>query len=212
MEAEVDPDPPLADDAPDPPPEGDSEDRLAQRLAGVERSLLEIRDAVQEQGAVLASELTAALRAGSMIDRLHEDNQRLRQGELDAALMPVLREVMRVADDAARLGDRGGDDSDAVLLHDALVDALARAGLERYVPDDGASFDPAEHTARRTVRTDEIVSDLTIGRVFRAGYRREDGRVVRTAEVEVRRVAGPDGGADIQRAPQVTETSSKEDA
>jgi molecular chaperone GrpE len=66
-------------------------------------------------------------------------------------------------------------------VHAALVDVLAKEGLDRIDPL-GEPFDPNEHDA---VAHEEGDDDATVSDVMRAGYRWK-GRVLRPAMVKVK--------------------------
>lgn len=130
-----------------------------------------------------------------VINRLYEENQRLRAGELQQALMPVLRDLMRLYDDlhktATAYSGRASSDPAEVLreweyYRDSILDILYRQGVEPCATTQGSPFDPKEHRACGTVSTNERHQDRTIARVVRAGFRTE-ARLLRTADVEVYR-------------------------
>jgi len=130
-----------------------------------------------------------------VIDRLYEENQHLRAGELQQALMPVLRDLMRLYDDlhktATAYSGRTPLDPGEVLreweyYRDSMLDILYRQGVEPCATTEGSPFDPKEHRACGTVSTNEHHQDRTIARVIRAGFRTE-ARLLRTADVEVYR-------------------------
>jgi molecular chaperone GrpE len=130
-----------------------------------------------------------------VIDRLYEENQRLRSGELEQALMPVLRDLMRLFDDLQKTvsscAGRTSLDAAEVLreweyYRDSTLDVLFRQGIEPCVARENSVFDPKEHRACGTVSTTDRSRDRTIARVIRVGFRTET-RVLRTADVEVYR-------------------------
>lgn len=68
------------------------------------------------------------------------------------------------------------------LVHDELIAALGRVGIERYSPD-GEQFDPNEHEAMAQQAV-EGAERGTVVEVYQAGYRLE-GAVLRPARVVV---------------------------
>ena len=164
----------------------------AGRSTGSEPSLAEGPDAVP--GEVLArledrldEALRLARRRDELIDKLHSENQRLRQGELHTAMLPLLRDLMRLHDDLERIVEVDPAAHDTVLIRDALADALARNGITRFVPGESEPFDSAQHAAVGSEPVDDPQRDRTICAVRRAGFRRDDGSIVRVADVAVRR-------------------------
>jgi molecular chaperone GrpE (heat shock protein) len=130
-----------------------------------------------------------------LIDRLYEENQGLRAGELQQALMPILRDLMRLFDDlqktAAAYSERPSLDSAQVLrewefFRDSALDILSRHGVEPCAANEGSSFDPREQRVCGTVATTDQSQDRKIVRVIRLGFRTET-RILRTADVEVYR-------------------------
>ncbi len=131
--------------------------------------------------------LALAARRDDLVDKLHGENQQLRHGELQAAILPLLRDLMRLHDDLEQIISVAPESADAVLIRDALSDILARHGIEKFAPAGGEPFDSARHTAvaAESIATDE--GDRTIHAVRRPGFVRDDGSVIRTAEVIVYR-------------------------
>ncbi|MGK5554459.1 nucleotide exchange factor GrpE [Actinomadura kijaniata] len=136
-----------------------------------------------------------------VIDRLHEENQRLRRDELQAALEPLRAALFRLHDQTRRAaGDWAAappDPAQAVrLLHalaDDVADALARVGVERFTAEPGDPYDPARHRPAGVDPAPDPTADDTVTAVLSDGFER-DGRVVRKAAVRVARLP-PDGGA-----------------
>ncbi|HVR05016.1 MAG TPA: nucleotide exchange factor GrpE [Solirubrobacteraceae bacterium] len=123
-------------------------------------------------------------------DRLHAENQRLRTGELRAALLPLVRDLLRLHDDLRRMID-GADDEhsrDLEIVRTSLLDALARNGLVSIEPTLGEAFDPKWHSAAGVLATEDASLDRTIAEVARIGFRWEDNQLVRAAETHVFKV------------------------
>lgn len=133
----------------------------------------------------------------AIIDRLHEDNQALRRGELQAMFEPVRAALYRLHDLTRREAERWAtpDPPDAAhtaslltAVTDEIAEALARTGVERFAVKPGDPFDPARH---RPVATEPVMDpalDGTVVRVRADGFE-QGGRVVRKAEVCVGRPA-----------------------
>jgi molecular chaperone GrpE (heat shock protein) len=122
-----------------------------------------------------------------LVDRLHAENTRLRQGELTDAMRPLLRGLIRLHDQMSSLG---ADDPQSVagILRRQLLQILdVTSDVRPYTAVPGSPFDPARHLALRGVRTDEPDRDRTIARTVRPGFVRGAAIVVRPAETEVYR-------------------------
>lgn len=145
-----------------------------------------------------------------IIDSLHQENQRLRHGELQQAMQPLLRDLVRLYDDlsqtaAAYAGRAETTPQDASrdfrCFAEMITDILYRQGIERYEASEGETFNSKEHRVLGAVQTDELEKDRTIARSVRDGFRSES-RVIRLLEAEVYRYvpaapasAGPQPGA-----------------
>jgi hypothetical protein len=122
-----------------------------------------------------------------IVDRLHAENSRLRQGELTEALGPLLRGLIRLHDQMTSLG---ADDPQSVagILRKQLLQLLDVAvDVRPYTAVPGSPFDPARHLGLRGVGTDDPARDRTIARTVRPGFVRGGSTVVRPAETEVYR-------------------------
>ncbi|MFF5263033.1 nucleotide exchange factor GrpE [Actinomadura viridis] len=136
-----------------------------------------------------------------VIDRLHEENQGLRRGELQAVLDPVRTALYRLHDLARREAERWaapeppGPAHAAALLAavaDEVADALARTGVERFTVEPGEPYDPVRHRPVAVEPVTDPAADGTVVAVRTDGFER-DGRVVRKAEVGVGKAAEPTG-------------------
>ncbi|OLT32644.1 nucleotide exchange factor GrpE [Actinomadura sp. CNU-125] len=146
----------------------------------------EVRDALAGLSARLDREHERAAHRESVIDRLHEENQRLRRGELHAMLEPVRVALYRVHDQARRLATADAGTAGLLdALADDVADALARLGVERFRAEPGQPYDPSRHrpvavAAVGPGRHDTVVEARSDG--FEEG-----GRVLRKAAVSVGR-------------------------
>lgn len=143
----------------------------------------------------------------AVIDRLHAANEKLRQGEAEALLQPLFRDLIKMADDwsararswASRTGASADDVAQA--CREAAEDAqlmLERHGVEGFLPEAGAAFDRRLQRAVDTEPTTEAEADGRIAVTRRSGYRHGE-RVLRPAEVVVHRYRPapvPDGSED----------------
>jgi molecular chaperone GrpE len=134
-----------------------------------------------------------------VIDRLHEENGRLRHNELQAAVEPVRTSLYRLYDLVRRESERESADPAhtpklLAAIADELAEIIARTGVERMPVHEGDPFDPARHRPAGTRDVDDADLDGTVVSVQRAGFVRGE-KVVRRAEVIVaRKAADPVGG------------------
>ncbi|WP_019634290.1 nucleotide exchange factor GrpE [Actinomadura atramentaria] len=169
----------------------------------------EILAALAALSARLDREHERAAHREAVIDRLHEENQRLRRGELESALEPLRAALYRCHDlarrearrwDAPDPPDAAGAAAVLAALADDIADALARSGVERFTAEPGQPYDAARHRPVAVARVADPALDGTVAEVRSDGFER-DGRVVRKAEVGVARVAAaPNGCAEADRA------------
>jgi molecular chaperone GrpE len=166
----------------------------------IEASLLEIRTQLAALAATAGREHDRAAHRERVIDRLHEDNERLRHSELQAAFEPARTSLYRLYDLVRRESEREGADVEHVpkllaAIADELAEVIARTGVERMPVGEGDPFDPARHRPAGTHDVEDAELDGTIVTVQRAGFIRGD-KVVRRAEVIVARVSADPGGGD----------------
>lgn len=142
-----------------------------------------------------------------VVDRLHQENQQLRVGELQQALTPVLRDLIRLFDDLQRTAAAYATRAeplppevvrDLECYRDTVLDILYRQGVEPYDAPAEAAFDPKLHRALGSVATSTPCQDRSVARVVRVGFRSE-ARVIRSLEAEVYRFRDDDAGAKDAR-------------
>lgn len=116
------------------------------------------------------------------------------QAELVRQILPTLDDLARVADTPHESTTVQALDEGIELILRNLRKQLSEAGLERIEALD-ERFDPQRHQAVMTTETDDPELDETISRVLVDGYELQ-GRLVRPAQVEVRRYEEPAAGED----------------
>jgi molecular chaperone GrpE (heat shock protein) len=150
------------------------------RLDAATRAVTELERRVEELARLRRHD-------ADLVDRLHAENSRLRQGELTEAMAPLLRGLIRLHDQMTSLG---GDDPQSVagILRGQLLQILdVTVDVRPYTAAPGAPFDPAIHLGVRGTPTDDPGRDRTIVRTVKPGFVRGDTTVVRPAETEVYR-------------------------
>jgi molecular chaperone GrpE (heat shock protein) len=127
------------------------------------------------------------------VDHLHAENQRLRAGELRAAISPLVRDLLRLHDDVGRLAEASTDESkhDMDVVRVSLLDVLARAGIVSFEPEVDVQFDPKLHNATGVVTTCDATREHQIAEVIRTGFHWEDGQILRVADVAVFKYEAP---------------------
>lgn len=166
----------------------------------VEASLKQIHNVLADLARTTGREHERAAHRERVIDRLHEENQRLRRGELQAAFEPVRTSLYRLYDLVRRESERETADPAhtpklLAAIADELAEIIARTGVERMPVDEGDRFDPARHRPAGTHDVDDAELDGTVLTVQRAGFVRGE-KVVRRAEVIVARMAADPAGGD----------------
>ncbi|HEY2768904.1 MAG TPA: nucleotide exchange factor GrpE [Solirubrobacteraceae bacterium] len=135
------------------------------------------------------------MRQSDLVDKLHAENQRLRAGELRAATLPLVRDLLRLHDDIGRLPRDGEHGHDLDVVQVSLLDALARNGITAFEPAARDQFDPKQHSAAGVLETDDASLDRTISEVVRVGFQWEDGPTIRVAEVRVYKHSSSSGSS-----------------
>ena len=174
------------------PPEGDTPADLAARLA----DLTAVVGAVQRE---LRSADERAASRERIIDRLHEDNQKLRTGERRLVLMPVLTDLQRLRNDllrqAATMPAEVAGDRMVRLLESyaqSVEQTLERGGVAPIRPQPGEPFDGKKHRPSDVVEATEPAAHGRIAVVLADGYEDTDsGRVLTPATVRVYRWTEP---------------------
>ncbi|MEU5696707.1 nucleotide exchange factor GrpE [Actinosynnema sp. NPDC020468] len=129
-----------------------------------------------------------------VVDRLHAENERLRNAEAQRVLQPALRDLVKLADDwrARRTTLEGEADGAFARLCDEVVEdvvlVLERQGVDEFHAEVGAAFDRHEQQAVGTRPVEDPELDGRIAEVRRPGYR-VGSKVVRFAQVVVFRAA-----------------------
>lgn len=137
-----------------------------------------------------ADELAVVARKQSeMADELHAENVRLRAGELREAMAPLVRGLGRLSDEIGQMRRSCAPPTEADLIHldQRVKELLHDSGVAPLAPAPGDPFDVHVHTAAGSVSTEDPLQDHTVVAVRRPGLIRDDGRVLRPADVLVYR-------------------------
>lgn len=167
--------------APEPGAQADSVEitDLASLLAAVTAE----RDQFAQEKAGLADRL---LRRTAEFENFRRRVDRERVELSEYAGMETVRELLPILDDFERALKVECADKEYAkgmeLIHQRLLDALNKAGLE-IIPSDGQKFDPYVHHAVE-MQPSEEVEDQTVLEAYRTGYNFK-GRLLRPAMVKV---------------------------
>ena len=167
------------------------------------RVLNEMNERIETLASLLEESNRLSMERERIIDRLHQENQSLKQRELQHALLPVLRDSIRLFDDLNQTANNYAARENFVPANvardfqcfaETVSDILYRYGLERYTADKGSVFNSKEHRVLGVVQTPEKEKDRTIARIIHEGFRR-DLSIIRLLEAEVYRYV-PDAAVE----------------
>lgn len=145
------------------------DDVLISRLEAVEHQLAEFhrRSAHREE----------------IINRLHEDNQRLKQGEHRLVLEPVIADLIRLHEQLARQVRRTPDDGMLASFVDEVDEILDRCGIEVFMAAEGDPYRSDRHKPLAVVPTPDPQLHNTVAEPIAAGFiDRMNDRVRRPAQ------------------------------
>jgi molecular chaperone GrpE len=159
---------------------------LASRLGKVEEQLAEFHRRAAHREAV--------------IDRLHEQNQRLSEGLGRAYLEPVIADLIRLYDqlnrEVRRLEASGQDGKLLGSFADEVVQILDRCGVEAFTAEPGDPLERGRHRALAVVACDDESWHNTLAEVVTAGFAdRETGRIRRPVQARVFQYSAAPGAA-----------------
>ena len=159
-----------SEDGPAPP------DELAGRLDTIQAQLTEFnrRSAHRE----------------SVIDQLHEENQRLRAGMGRLILDPVVTDLIRLHDQLARevrrLEAEGQDPQMIGSFAEDVGQILERCGIDTFSAEPGDAFERDRHRVLAIVVCDEESRHNTVAEVVAVGFlERDTGRIRRPVQARV---------------------------
>lgn len=144
-------------------------DALVGRLDAIEHQLAEFhrRSAHREE----------------IISRLHDDNQRLKQGEHRVVLEPVIADLIRLHEQLARQARRTPDDGMLASFVDEVDEILDRCGIEVFMAAEGDPYRSDRHKPLAVVPTTDLQLHNTVAEPIAAGFiDRINDRVRRPAQ------------------------------
>lgn len=132
----------------------------------------------------------------AVIDRLHLENQKLRDEARASVFDPITADLMRLYDgfrrDADRLAESGAESGIVKLMESYAEDIeliLDRCGLELFSATAGESFRVGEHAVVATLETQEENQNNTVAVVTAVGFRdRVTGQVKRPVRAKFYRI------------------------
>jgi molecular chaperone GrpE len=130
----------------------------------------------------------------AVIDRLHEENQRLRDGIGRLILGPVTADLIRLhgqlTQEARRLDAAGRDGRLVRSFADDVEQILDRCGIEVFSAEPGDPFEGSRHRAVAVVACEDESEHNTVAEVVASGfYERDTGRVMRPVQARFRQFA-----------------------
>ncbi len=139
----------------------------------------------------IAGEHDRAKAREAVIDRLHEETQRLRAGEARELLRPLLTDLRRLRDDllgqARSVPETMSGPHVTVLLEsyaDSVVMILERYGVIAVSPEPRTPFDPRRHCATGTLASPGPELDGVIATLLSDGYEdAQTGSIIAPARV-----------------------------
>src|SRR5215472_13552344 len=154
------------DTAPPAPPADD----LSRRVGAVEAQLAEFHRRAEHREVI--------------IDRLHEENQRLKQGEYRVVLEPIVADLIRLHDQLSREVRRAeADDGMLGSFADEVVEILDRCGIDVFTVEPGDPYQSDRHKPLAVVPTSDPDRNNTVAEAVAAGfYDRAANRVRRQAQ------------------------------
>jgi molecular chaperone GrpE len=143
---------------------------LSERLSAVERQLSEFH--------------RRAAHRELIIDRLHEENQQLKQGLHRTVLEPVVADLIRLYDQLYREARRSGADGGLIgSFADEVAEILDRCGVEVFAAVPGEPHQVDRHRPLGVVPTTVPALHNTVAEAVAAGFfDRDSGRVRRPAQ------------------------------
>ena len=119
----------------------------------------------------------------SVIDRLHEENQRLHGGIRRMILEPVVADLIRLYDqlerEARRLDANGQDGQLLRSFADDVAQILDRCGIEVFTAEPGEPFERGRHRPVGVVACDDESRHNTVAEVVAAGFYERETSLVR---------------------------------
>ncbi len=160
---------------------------LAERLDRVEGQLAEFH--------------RRAAHRESVIDRLHEENQRLYGGIGRTILEPVVADLIRLYDQLDREVRRLDPDEQNARLFRSFADDVAqildRCGIELFSAEPGDPFEREKHRPLGVVACDDESRHNTVAEVAAVGFaERDTGRIKRRVQARFYQYVSGQGEAE----------------
>ena len=134
--------------------------------------------------------IEAAIEAGfgatekreTILDALHQENQKHRRNLLLSAMEPLLTGLIQLHDMMVDTLDRAECEpekfdreklrADIAFFLDEVIEILARQGIERYADDRGTAFDGYRHEPLKTIPVEDPAENGRIQKVVKKGFAR----------------------------------------
>lgn len=146
---------------------------------GIADRLDQLTGALEEQSRLRAKDQELA-------ERLHEENARLRVGEVREIQRPLVSNVATLLDAVTKAAGEDPEEASKLdFVREGLLEVLASAGLTELPAEEGEPFERGLHKAVEKVAADDQSRNGQIAEVKRTGFVWADERVLRPAEVAV---------------------------
>jgi molecular chaperone GrpE (heat shock protein) len=161
-------------------------------ISGTQQEIIERLELIEQQAGEYHQR---SAHAESVIDRLHAENQELRNNARSSVFEPVAADLIRLYDSLNREAERlaGADPAIAKLMMSFAEDAelmVDRCGFELVGTTVGAPFVVGEHAAVAVDITDDESLKNTVARVVATGLRdKATGAVRRPLQARVYRAS-----------------------
>ena len=164
-------------------------------ISATQREIIERLELIEHQAGEYHQR---SAHAETVIDRLHAENQELRNNARSSVFEPVAADLVRLYDslsqEAERLAGAGADPAIVKLMMSFAEDAeliLDRCGFEPVAATAGDPFTVGEHAAAAVDITEDESLNNTVARVVATGLRdKATGLVRRPLKARVYRTAG----------------------
>ena len=126
----------------------------------------------------------------SVVDQLHAENQRLREGMGRLILEPVVTDLIRLHDQLARevrrLEAEGQDPQMIGSFAEDVEQILERCGIDIFSAEPGDAFEGDRHRVLAVVACDDESRHNTVAEVVAVGFlERDTGRIRRPVQARV---------------------------
>ena len=178
---------PIDESAPEEAPASRCEKTTLQEESGADAALAVLADRLAKVEEQLAEFHQRAAHRELVIDRLHEENIKLRSGLSRIILEPVVADLIRLYDQLDRESRRLESNAENWRLMRSFADDVAlildRCEIEVFSAEPGEPFQPDRHRPLAVVACQDEDQHNTVAEVLAAGFvERQTGRIRRPVQ------------------------------